>query len=210
MENSVQRYGWSERWASVVSMALHPALVALWMVVMTMVGWASPLDYPKNVQLFVIGNTAFITLLMPVAFLWLQRVLIRHRGGEMTLRRGRVSQLAMMVVSYVACGWMFDEIVVLYLVRKVMYTLAVVAFVVLAMEYVRPLSHHTALFGALVGMIWMLLYVGNVALFTPFVAAILCGGLLLTSRLMLGENLFATWGGFFGGLAVALIVFVLI
>ena len=58
-----------------VSLLLHPYGIALWMTLMIMCGWASPLDFPSNVQVYVVVNVVFMTILVPLVFgLFLRRV----------------------------------------------------------------------------------------------------------------------------------------
>ena len=93
--------------------------------------------------------------------------------------------LVVMAVCYTCCGWVFDDIVVLYLVRKMLYTATAVVALILLFELFYPLDCHTTALGSLLGMMWVLLLVGNVMLLIPFIIGIVAVGLLATSRIYL-------------------------
>lgn len=191
-----------------VSLLLHPYGIALWMTLMIMCGWASPLDFPSNVQVYVVVNVVFMTILVPLVFgLLLRRVGKRVVDGGQ--RRRRLMQLGVLALCYGACGWMFDDIVVLFLVRKVMYTLSFVTLLTLCLEFYRSVSYRMVAMGALLAMMWMLLYVGNVALLVPFVLFVLGCGLSFSARLYLGgDSPYELIVGLLLGLVSALIIFV--
>lgn len=192
-----------------VSLIFHPLAVAVWMAVLVMSGLASPLSYPTPVRLYVIATVIFMTLGVPLLFRWLLRVFgVRGKVDE---RHANLLIVLLMVVCYITCGWVFEDIVVLFLMRKMLYTFAAVAVVVTVFEFFYPLSHHTTMFGALMGMLWMLLVVGNVALLAPFIIGIVLAGILTTSRLVLTECKVgsAVWGLLIGFALSALMLVVI-
>lgn len=169
------------------------------MAVMVMLGLASPLTYPTPVKLYVVATVAFTTLFIPVLFGWLLRIFgVRKRGSD--VRRTRLFTMLMMAVCYASCGWIFEDIVVLFLMRKILYTFTAVTAVVALFEFIYPLSLHTSMFGAVMGMMWMLLVVGNVALLLPFIIGIVLVGLLISARLALTDCRVgsAVWGALIG------------
>ncbi len=182
-----------------ISCILHPLSMAVWMAVMVMLGLASPLTYPTPVKLYVVATVAFTTLFIPVLFGWLLRIFgVRKRGSD--VRRTRLFTMLMMAVCYASCGWIFEDIVVLFLMRKILYTFTAVTAVVALFEFIYPLSLHTSMFGAVMGMMWMLLVVGNVALLLPFIIGIVLVGLLISARLALTDCRVgsAVWGALIG------------
>lgn len=190
-----------------ISLLFHPLAAAVWMAVLVMSGLASPLSYPLPVRLYVIGMVVFMTLGVPLLFGWLLRTF--GVKGNVNVRHTSLLMVLMMVVCYITCGWVFEDIVVLFLMRKMLYSFATVAVVMAIFEFFYPLSHHTTMFGALMGMLWMLLIVGNVALLIPFIIGIVVAGILTTSRLMLTECRVgsAVWGVLMGfGLSALMLV----
>ena len=179
------------------------------MAVLVMLGLASPLAYPMPVKLYVVGTVVFMTLGVPMLFGWLLRVF--GVKSKVDTRHANLLTVLMMVLCYITCGWVFEDIVVLFLMRKMLYTFAAVAVVVTVFEFFYPLSHHTTMFGALMGMLWMLLVVGNVALLAPFIIGIVLAGILTTSRLVLTECKVgsAVWGLLIGFALSALMLVVI-
>ena len=193
--HSLPRYA-----AHTLSILLHPLSMVLWMSVMVMFGQVGKLTYPASVRWYVVGTVAFMTILIPCLFLLLLRLFGVARKLDSTPRRTRIMIMVAVAVCYTCCGWVFDNVVVLYLVRKMLYTATAVVAVLLVFELFYPLSYHTTALGALLGMMWMLLLVGNTTLLTPFIIGIVSVGLLATSRIYLGDCSFggAVWGALLG------------
>lgn len=168
-----------------ISLLCHPLTMAVWMALATMFGLAGPLSYPMPVRWYVVGTVTFMTLIVPCLFVWLLRLFGVMHHGEGDTRRLRIMMMVVMAVCYTCCGWVFDNVAVLFLVRKILYSATAVVFLLVVCEFFYPLSCHTTALGALLGMMWMLLYVGNTALLVPFIIGIVAVGLLATARLYL-------------------------
>lgn len=186
--------------AQALSLLFHPLAMVLWMAIVSMMGVVGKIAYPEQVRWYVVGTVAFMTILIPCIFLWLLRVFGVTQKGEGEQRRHRIMMLVVVAVCYTCCGWVFDNVVALYLVRKILYTATAVVLLLLLFELFYPLSYHTTALGALLGMVWMLLLVGNVALLAPFIVGIVAVGLLATSRIYMGGCSLggAAWGALLG------------
>lgn len=182
------------------SLLLHPLTMSVWMSLATMFGLAGPLSYPAPIKWYVVGTVVFMTLFIPCLFVWLLRLFGAVRADEQGSRRLRIMMLVVMAVCYTCCGWVFDNVAVLLLVRKVLYSATAVVLLLVIFELFYPLDYHTTALGALLGMMWMLLYVGNIALLTPFIVGIVAVGLLATARLYLTECRVGSvvWGALLG------------
>lgn len=187
----------------------HPLLVTLWMALLVVSGSASGLNYPPVIQAYVLSNIIFMTLVIPLVFLFLLRLFGRRPKAEETIagRRERVMMLAVVALSALGCGWIFADVMVLFLLRKMLYTAAAVALIVLIFEFFYPLDHYTTAFGALLGMVWVLLYVGTTSLLAPFIVGIVLCGLLFSSRLYTSQERVGSilWGLVIGALFSAII-----
>ena len=95
--------------------------------------------------------------------------------------------LVAMELCLVGCGAVFAKFMILFVVRKVLYTAAVVTLVLMIVEYLWPLNYHLVAVGALLAVEWVLLFVGNVALLWPFVATIVVAGVLWSAQLYLAQ-----------------------
>ena len=169
-----------------VSLLFHPLAMAVWMAALVMLGSATPLSYSSPLGWYVIATVAFMTLFVPLLFRWLLKVFGVRRSG-VDGRHTQLLTMLMMIVCYATCGLVFENIVLLYLMRKVLYTFAASVVVAIIFEFFYPLSLHMMMLGSVLGMMWMLLLVGNVALLTPFIIGILLAGILTTARLVLTE-----------------------
>lgn len=197
--------------ARTLSLLLHPLTMVLWVAFVAMFGLVGRLTYPSPVRWYVVGTVAFMTIFIPCLFLWLLRLFGARRSGEVRTRRTRIMMLVVAALCYTCCGWVFDNVVVLYLVRKMLYTATAVVLMLAVFEFFYPLSYHTTALGALLGMMWMLLLVGNTALLTPFIIGIVAVGLLATSRLYLTDCTIGSvvWGALLG-FALAAVMLVVI
>ncbi|MBO7300540.1 MAG: hypothetical protein J6U53_03930 [Tidjanibacter sp.] len=193
-----------------VSLLFHPLTMAVWMTLLVMLGVASPLTYSSPLGWYVVGTVAFMTLFVPLLFRWLLR-LFGVRRNDADGRHTQLLTMLMMVFCYTTCGWVFEDIVLLYLMRKVLYTFTASVVVAIVFEFFYPLSHHTMMLGSVLGMMWMLLLVGNVALLVPFIIGILLAGVLSSARLSLTDcKVGAVVWGLLVGFAISAIMLVII
>lgn len=178
---------WGRVAAQTISLLFHPLTMALWLAVLVMYGYASPLKFPFSLRYFVLGNVVICTLVIPYIFRLLLRLFGIVRRDGSAGRRVRVMCLIIWVLCYVCCGVIFAEVPLLFLLRKMLFLGAIVLLSALVAEFLAPLCWHTLSYGALMGYMWVLLFVGNVGLLYPFILFLVCGGLLMTARLYLSE-----------------------
>ncbi len=198
--------------AQAISLLLHPQTMVLWMSFMAMFGLVGRLSYPSPVRWYVVGTVLFMTIFVPCLFLWLLRLFgVSKRSDVNGARHTRLMMLVVMAVCYTCCGWVFDNVPVLFLIRKVLYTATAEVAMLLLFELFYPLDYHTTALGALLGMMWMLLLVGNTALLTPFIIGIVAVGLLATSRIYLTGCKVGSvgWGALLGFALAALMLVVI-
>lgn len=174
--------------ARAISLLCHPLTMALWMTILVMWGYASQLRFPMELREFVVINVGITTILIPLIFTLMMRWFGGGRDGVSNGRKVVVMRLAIAALCYACCGFMFTNVPLLFLVRKMLYLGAIVLVLALVMEFIRPLSHHALAYGALLGYMWVLLFVGNMGLLYPFMILLFVGGLLLTARLYLTDD----------------------
>ncbi len=194
-----------------VTTLFHPLTMVGWIVAMVMFSLASPLVYPLPVRWFVLGTVALMTIGVPLLFWWLVRLFGVRGKGDAVERRTSIMMLVLVALCYTCCGWIFDDIVVLYLVRKILYTATAVVALLLVCEFVYPLDCYTTSIGALLGMMWMLLVVGNVELLAPFIVGVVAVGAVATSRLYLTDSKVGAvvWGALLGfALSAVVLIFI--
>lgn len=194
-----------------VTALFHPLTMVGWIMVMVMFSLASPLAYPAPVRWFVLSTVVLMTIGVPLLFWWLVRLFGARGEGQTMERRTSIMMLVLVAICYTCCGWVFDDIVVLYLVRKILYTSTAVVALLLLFELFYPLDYHTTALGALLGIMWMLLIVGNVGLLAPFIAGIVAVGAVATSRLYLTDCRVGSvvWGALLGfALSAVILIFI--
>lgn len=186
---SVSKRTISHTVARAVSLALHPLLMAVWCVAFIMATDATSLVYTPQVKMFVIGAVFGMGCVVPL-LVWAVMVLFVVAGPTEEMLKGPKSGLVCFLVamSLLGCGEVFADFGLLFIIRKVVNTLAIVWIVECALQTVWPLSPHTTTLGAVVGIWWILLYVGNVALLPAFVGSIVATGALCTARIHLNPT----------------------
>lgn len=203
--------------ARYLSGVLHPLLMPLWCAVVVVYGAATTLTYTPEIAYFVMVSVLRLVVFVPVAFgalLWLFGYISRGTKGErlgMVFSQRRVMLLAVALCG-MACGGVFADHVVLFIIRKLMYTTSAVCVALVVLEWVWPVSLHTTAVGALLGVWWVLLYVGNVQLLIPFVVGVAVAGLLCTLRIYLHPER-SPWRsivGLVGGFALSSLLFILL
>lgn len=197
--------------SKVVSLVLHPLAMPLLATIVVVYGNATSITYLPTLKPFVVWSVAGMTLATPILFWALVRLLI-NRGHKITnddqMRR---MMLLATELCLVGCGSVFAKFTMLFVVRKVLYTAAVLVVVLLVLEWLWPLCHHSAAIGALLSVEWVLLYVGNVSLLWPFVATILAAGVVCSARLALAkEPSLRVYVGLLVGIAVGFATFILL
>lgn len=186
---SVSKRPISHTVARAVSLALHPLLMAVWCVAFIMATDATSLVYTPQVKMFVIGAVFGMGCVVPL-LVWAVMVLFGVAGPTDEMLKGSKSGLVCFLVamSLLGCGGVFADFGLLFIIRKVVNTLAIVWIVECALQSVWQLSPHTTTLGAVVGIWWILLYVGNVALLPAFVGSIVATGALCTARIHLNPT----------------------
>ena len=186
---SVSKRTISHTVARAVSLALHPLLMAVWCVAFIMATDATSLVYTPQVKMFVIGAVFGMGCVVPL-LVWAVMVLFGVAGPTDEMLKGPKSGLVcfLVAISLLGCGGVFADFGLLFIIRKVVNTLAIVWIVECALQVVWPLSPHTTTLGAVVGIWWILLYVGNVALLPAFVGSIVATGALCTARIHLNPT----------------------
>ncbi len=197
--------------SKVVSLVLHPLVMPLLATIVVVYGNATSVTYLPTLKPFVVWSVAGMTLATPILFWGLVRLLVNKGHGIADDGKMRRMMLLATELCLVGCGSVFAKFAMLFVVRKVLYTAAVLVAVLWIMEWLWPLCHHSSAMGALLSVEWVLLYVGNVGLLWPFVATILAAGVVCSARLALAkEPSVRVYVGLFVGIAVGFATFILL
>ena len=189
--------------SKVVSLVLHPLVMPLLATVVVVYGNATSVTYVPTLKPFVVWSVAGMTLATPIVFWLIVRFMGAKGGGRSDERKMRRMMLLATELCLVGCGSVFAKFAMLFVVRKVLYTAAVLVAVLWIMEWLWPLCHHSAAIGAVLSVEWVLLYVGNVGLLWPFIATILAAGVVCSDRLI---NAIQAPAHIYAGLVVGVVV----
>ena len=184
-----------------ISLLLHPLVMPLLATIVVVYGNATSVTYVPTLKPFVVWSVAGMTLATPIVFWLIVRFLGAKGGGDE--RKMRRMMLLATELCLVGCGSVFAKFAMLFVVRKVLYTAAVLVAVLWIMEWLWPLCHHSAAIGAVLSVEWVLLYVGNVGLLWPFIATILAAGVVCSARFVNAKQAPAH---IYAGLAVGIVV----
>ena len=133
---------------------------------LVMYGYTLPVQTTPELTRFVMGNVALVTIGVPLVF----RVLIQLFGVEKVgSRRVSILSVGIFFLSLVCCGAIFAHAPMLFMLRKMFYAAALVCVLVLLFETFYPLCHQTVALSAVLGMMWVLLYVGGANLLYYFI-----------------------------------------
>lgn len=198
----------------IVSLLFHPLLMSVWCVALIMTTDSTSLVYTPQVKSFVIGTVFGMCCIVPL-LMWALMVFFGVNSPTAPLMRSPKSALLQLtvVISLLCCGAIFADFGLLFIIRKSVYTLAVVWFVMCIVEQLWPLSPHAMCLGAVLGIWWILLYVGNVSLLPYFIGGIVALGVLCTARIYLAPSATSAWRivvGAIGGFAIAATLFIFI
>lgn len=155
------------------------------MSLFVMCGWASPLNFPPQLSTFVVLTVAFMVIGIPLACYGLMHLLGIGGKDESGERRRRRLMFLVVALCCAGCGRIYSGVIVLFLMRKVLYAASLLTVVLWLFELIFPLSKTSFGSGALLAMMWMLLYVGNLALLVPFGIMVIVAGLLATLHIYL-------------------------
>ena len=194
-----------------ISLLLHPLVMPLLATIVVVYGNATSVAYVPTLKPFVVWSVAGMTLATSIVFWLIVRFLGAKGGGRGDERKMRRMMLLATELCLVGCGSVFAKFAMLFVVRKVLYTAAVLVAVLWIMEWLWPLCHHSAAIGAVLSVEWVLLYVGNVGLLWPFIATILAAGVVCSARLALAkEPSVRVYVGLLVGIAVGFATFILL
>lgn len=197
--------------ANSIGTLFHPLTITLWAVAIVLLGDATSVKYIPKLKSFVMWSVAGMTLATPLLF----GVILRWFGDQKAnynapKNRNRAMMLVAMELCLLGCGSVFQKFAMLFVIRKLLYTAAIVVLILIIFEIFWPLCHHTTAIGALLGVEWTLLYVGNVNLLWPFIATIVVGGTMCSAQLILHKQPAARiYVGGVIGLALGLTTFIL-
>lgn len=193
-----------------LSYIMHPMLLPLYMAVLILTLGAMPVAITGRGVWYVLRVIVADTVIVPVVSIALLRWTGRIPDFSLSSRRSRVIPLAVVVICYGCCGWIFAELPSLFILRKALFAAAAATAVDFVVNFFWQISLHLTGWGAAIAVIWVLVYAGYSQLVVPLAAMVLLSGFLASARLYMGKHTpLQVAVGFAVGFAVALTVFLL-
>lgn len=195
------------RLARALSLALHPFLLPLYMVLTLLVARTAFSYYPAGIKVYLIWVVALFTLGIPLLALAVLRSLGRLKDYRIATRRERILPLAVGVVCCLLCAMTLAKIPSAFLLRRMMLAAAGCELLCLAVTFRWKISLHLTGMGAVVALLTVLSVAGIGDLLWALSLAVAASGALAAARLYLGShNGMQVLAGFAGGFAVTILV----
>lgn len=176
------------RIAQGLSMALHPFLIPLYLLLVLFLSGSIYSYYPWSVKAYLVGVVLLFSWVVP----GISILILRHFGLldnlRITERRERIIPLLVGAISYLICALVFARIPSTLLIHKMMIgATGCCLFALITTLHWKVSLHLTCLGGATAAIaILGIASVGEMTL--PLILAILSSGLLASARLYLGHH----------------------
>lgn len=186
-----------------ISWALHPFVLPVYVIALLLTATAFSL-YPSGLKLYLLWVVTLYTIILPLLSLGVLRSLGRISDWRVDTRRERVWPLAIGIVCYLLCALTIAKVPSAIFLRKFMVAAACCEVLCLVVTCYWKISLHLTGMGAVVALFVLMNFIGVGTMAWPLMVAILCAGLLASTRLYLGcHNLMQVLAGFCGGFSVA-------
>ncbi|MDR2119026.1 MAG: phosphatase PAP2 family protein [Tannerellaceae bacterium] len=187
--------------ANIVSILFHPLLMVTYgmglALSFTYLGF-----YPAALKLHLMGSVFLCTVVAPGAV-----ILLMVKGGmakdmELTDRRERMLPYLLFIASNMACFFYLLRMQLPFWVLSMFTGVCVALFVALCINFVWKISIHTLGAGGLLGAVAGIARMQTTDPHWLFIALLIAGGLVGTSRIILGKHTpMQVYAGFLLGFA---------
>lgn len=193
----------------IISYLFHPFLMPVWLLAMLFGTGILPVYLPQPLRNYILTVVLIDTLLVPALAVWLLKMFGLIANYSLATRRDRMLPMFIVALCYGVCGWMLGSAPMLFLLRRIMFAAMLCTVFALLVNLRWQVSLHMTAMGAAVGIVFILLYAGYNMVWI-FCGAVLCAGLLASSRLYMGKhNPAQVAAGFAGGYVIATLVLLL-
>lgn len=196
--------GWRKVLARVISFAMHPFVLPLYLVALLVYTDLIPFAVPDELDNYVFLVVTMNALIMPAFCVMILKVTGIIRDWSLSTRKERVLPLLIVAVSYGCSGWLFGDVLPLFIIRRFMWSaFGCVVFAAVVNMFWQVSLHLTGAGGAM-GALFVMVMVGYGNLLWVFAGLTLLTGLLGTARLYLRKHSLAqVCVGFAGGFAIS-------
>lgn len=195
------------RLARIVSFALHPFFVPLYLMLILLFARTAFSYYPAGIKIYLVWVAVLFTTVIPILAIMVLRSVGKLKNYRLATRRERILPLAVGIVCYLLCAMTIAKIPSAFLLRRMMLAAASCELLCLVVTLRWKISLHLTGMGASVALFTVLCIAGIGNLLWALAAAVLCSGVLASARLRLGShNGWQVLAGFTGGFLVTILV----
>ena len=174
--------------AKILSVALHPFLIPIYIMVLLLFTNTVHSYYPWKIKVYLLWNITLYSTVLPVLTLELLKRFRRLRNKRLSKREYTIIALLVGAICYVLCAITMMNVASLAIFRKIaMAGMMCNIFCLAALPFGRISAHLTAM-GAAVALFTMLNILGENSLFWILLGTILCAGIIASARLYMGRN----------------------
>lgn len=174
--------------AKILSVALHPFLIPIYIMVLLLFTNTVHSYYPWKIKVYLLWNITLYSTVLPVLTLELLKRFRRLRNKRLSKREYTIIALLVGAICYVLCAITMMNVASLAIFRKIaMAGMMCNIFCLAALPFGRISPHLTAM-GAAVALFTMLNILGEISLFWILLGTILCAGIIASARLYMGRN----------------------
>lgn len=173
--------------ANIISIIYHPLLMVTYGVIMALC-YTYLIFYPVEVKQYLLGGVFLSTALIPGLFIYL---LIKIGGAsdlELTNRRERLVPYMIIILSNFTCLFLLVRMRVPDWLIQLSMGVCMALFISLCINFYWKISAHTLGVGGLLGAVMGMSKVYMLNPWPMFVFLLLSGGMVGTSRIILGKH----------------------
>lgn len=178
----------AESAAKAISLLLNPLFVPTYMLLVLLYGDSAFALYPQRFKLYLVWVVALYTLVIPAISLGILRTSGRISSFDVDDREQRALPLLIAGICYILCATTIGRIQSAELLRRIMLSAACCQIVTLAVSHRWKISLHMTTMGGCVAILLVMCIASIGNLTSVLTIAILCSGLLSSSRLLLGKH----------------------
>lgn len=192
------------RLARIVSYALHPFVMPLYMILLLLFAdTAYSSIYSLKVKVYLIWVTVLFTMVIPLLVMLLLKSYHKISDSELTRRHERIIPMLAVLACYVLCGVAIIRVPFAEMLSRFMFAATACVLIGMIVTLFWKISLHMIAAGAILSFILMVHIASEGRLVGALSAVILAAGLLGSARLQLGyHSPMQVLVGFVAGLAI--------
>jgi membrane-associated phospholipid phosphatase len=173
--------------ANITSIVFHPLLMVTYGVLLAL-NYTYLAIYPSSLKLYLAGSSFLCTAFIPAMLIWLM-----IKGGavvdaELTNKRERAIPYLISIAANMACLFYLFKMQMPFWLLSLFIGICLALFIALLINFIWKISAHAIGIGGLLGAVMGVAQIQMTNPFRLFILILLAGGLVCTSRILLGKH----------------------